>query len=1223
MTLHISARVAWHMDGWNGRICQNPAANTYCVGPYSYPGTMILERRDLQWEHEQRGRCCSELDRIPPCIYSINAFGTKRLTAFADPPKFFNDDTRQRQWELPPATVCIWPYEEMYTEDVKKGNSFDYDARLRKARAYFNQVQLDRSLIIYYANYSNPFNQQEERRYVIVGISRVKAIGEEIFYENCSVETKKKYGGGFVWQRNVTSHYPDQGLRLPYHLYHDRPEILEQILFTPENPRNFKFGTRLISDDDALSIVERFLEIAGTLRDLGDRSENWNQRIEWLQSLIAELWQCRGIYPGLPKVLDYIGFEPAIPYFKSEVERGREREAYTRIIAYLDGKAVDIPGLMIDAELAHKVRRQWQLREDEERQLLRDVLPRFDLQVDQIKRILSPERASAGIYATLAEIAANPYLLSEQFVGDGPDDTISFTKIDHGMFPSPDLGEQTLAERDDWRRLRALCVERLAREEKHSFMAADLLIQEINRRLSYFPEWKRHEFTERYFTVDEAELAGALTFRKDNERTYVYLRTVYEDERLIERELRALANRPDITFRSPVTEQHWQNYLRASNSPIARANPQTYDEIIAGQSAVCQQIFTRPICIISGAAGTGKTTIIKALIRAIEKAHGAGTSFKLLAPTGKAADRIRETTRGLVDPQDTATIHSFLAQKGWLNDNLTFKRSGGKREENVSTYIIDESSMLDLALTATLFRAINWSTVQRLIFVGDPNQLPPIGRGRVFAECIDWLAEQMPESVGRLTINVRQMENRITGKGTSILDLASIYVRTSQADQKDSAEKHRVEAILSRVQEGGDVDKDLRVIYWREPDDLAEALIKTMIADMEADTGQRFNPDRASELWRAAWRGDDGQLRPEYHQIISPYRGEQFGTDSLNAYLQKHINGWLLSGTKTRAGIGHLGGITLFDKVIQYRNRTRSNPLWAYNNETRTTEQVEVYNGELGFVKPHAFDGTQWTSPDHFRFRRFQVIFSRKQGKWVGYGKELGRDPRNHYLPEEKVEDNLELAYAISVHKAQGSEFDRVYFIVPKYKQALLSRELFYTGITRARRHCTIFVQQDIAPLLSMRRVECSHLLAINSSLFTFRPVADALIDRGSWYEEGKIHRTLANVMVRSKSEVIIANMLFERDIPFRYEQPLFAPDGTFYLPDFTITLRGEQWYWEHLGRLEDEPYRRHWETKQAWYNRFFPGRLLTTSESGQLSYEAQALIATMLGERDGPDHLH
>ena len=63
--------------------------------------------------------------------------------------------------------------------------------------------------------------------------------------------------------------------------------------------------------------------------------------------------------------------------------------------------------------------------------------------------------------------------------------------------------------------------------------------------------------------------------------------------------------------------------------------------------------------------------------------------------------------------------------------------------------------------------------------------------------------------------------------------------------------------------------------------------------------------------------------------------------------------------------------------------------------------------------------------------------------------------------------------------------------------------------------------------------------------------------------------------MVRSKSEVIIANMLFDREVPFLYERPLYAPDGSFYLPDFTITWRGEQFFWEHLGLLYSDEYRR------------------------------------------------
>jgi exodeoxyribonuclease V alpha subunit len=71
-----------------------------------------------------------------------------------------------------------------------------------------------------------------------------------------------------------------------------------------------------------------------------------------------------------------------------------------------------------------------------------------------------------------------------------------------------------------------------------------------------------------------------------------------------------------------------------------------------------------------------------------------------------------------------------------------------------------------------------------------------------------------------------------------------------------------------------------------------------------------------------------------------------------------------------------------------------------------------------------------------------------------------------------------------------------------------------------------------------------------------------------NWYEEGKIHNSLADSMMRSKSEVTIANILLDRNIPFRYEVPLYAPDSAFYLPDFTFNIRGEDWYCEHLGML-------------------------------------------------------
>jgi exodeoxyribonuclease V alpha subunit len=104
--------------------------------------------------------------------------------------------------------------------------------------------------------------------------------------------------------------------------------------------------------------------------------------------------------------------------------------------------------------------------------------------------------------------------------------------------------------------------------------------------------------------------------------------------------------------------------------------------------------------------------------------------------------------------------------------------------------------------------------------------------------------------------------------------------------------------------------------------------------------------------------------------------------------------------------------------------------------------------------------------------------------------------------------------------------------------------------------------------------------------------------------------------MVRSKSEVIIANLLFDHDIPFDYEVPLSASDGTFFLPDFTIKWRGETWYWEHWGMLHNPKYRAHHDEKKAWYHKHgFADRLIETEErAGFDSQEVKRLLESLLG---------
>ena len=104
--------------------------------------------------------------------------------------------------------------------------------------------------------------------------------------------------------------------------------------------------------------------------------------------------------------------------------------------------------------------------------------------------------------------------------------------------------------------------------------------------------------------------------------------------------------------------------------------------------------------------------------------------------------------------------------------------------------------------------------------------------------------------------------------------------------------------------------------------------------------------------------------------------------------------------------------------------------------------------------------------------------------------------------------------------------------------------------------------------------------------------------------------------MVRSKLRSLIANYLFERKIPFKYEFPLFAEaDGSFYLPDFTITLKGEDHYLEHVGRLDLPDYKAHWQKKEEWYQKHFPGKLLTTIESGKLSKDIESIINNLLND--------
>ena len=135
------------------------------------------------------------------------------------------------------------------------------------------------------------------------------------------------------------------------------------------------------------------------------------------------------------------------------------------------------------------------------------------------------------------------------------------------------------------------------------------------------------------------------------------------------------------------------------------------------------------VSVLTGAAGTGKSTLLAPLIAAIREQEG-HVPIKALAPTGKAADRLKAV--GV----DGMTVHRALAAAGWYDWDLGIWRKHGTSQISADTLVIDECSMADISLLGTLFRAVDWHGVRRLIFVGDHYQLPRIGPGRPFFDFI-------------------------------------------------------------------------------------------------------------------------------------------------------------------------------------------------------------------------------------------------------------------------------------------------------------------------------------------------------------------------------------------------------------------------------------------------------------------------------------------------------
>jgi hypothetical protein len=271
-----------------------------------------------------------------------------------------------------------------------------------------------------------------------------------------------------------------------------------------------------------------------------------------------------------------------------------------------------------------------------------------------------------------------------------------------------------------------------------------------------------------------------------------------------------------------------------------------------------------------------------------------------------------------------------------------------------------------------------------------------------------------------------------------------------------------------------------------------------------------------------------------------------------------------------------------------------------------------VANGEIGVVigKFRKFSA-EWTG-----LLPLDVEFSSQPGFAYSYDR---RDFGDEATPL------LELAYAITVHKAQGSEFELCLLILPNPCR-LISRELLYTAFTRQKKRIVILHQGKRSDLIKYSSTYYSETARRLTNLFQ----DPEMVPVDDWFfENGLIHRTAKGEAVRSKSEVVIANSLFSKKIKYVYEQRLDGYNGSCRFPDFTIKDdEGDRvYYWEHLGMLNDPAYEKRWKQKLAWYKAQkilefgkgdgSNGTLIITQDSAQGgidSLDIEAKIQTIFG---------
>ena len=383
---------------------------------------------------------------------------------------------------------------------------------------------------------------------------------------------------------------------------------------------------------------------------------------------------------------------------------------------------------------------------------------------------------------------------------------------------------------------------------------------------------------------------------------------------------------------------------------------------------------TNGVLIITGGPGTGKTTTINTIIRYYERE---GLDFCLAAPTGRAAKRMTEATG-----YEAKTIHRLLELNGGMGEesgnSATFFERNEDNPLEVDLIIIDEMSMVDIYLFMALLKAISVGT--RLILVGDMNQLPSVGPGKVLKDLI----ESQCFRVVKLEKIFRQaMESHIVTNAHKIHQGQPLVLDNKSKDF----------FFLKR--------NDVNVIYKHTIQLILEKMPKYVSAG------------------------------PLDIQVLTPMRKGALGVETLNRILQQYLNPADTSKKEYQSGE------TLFregDKVMQIKNNYKLEWEILSKYHIPIDRGLGVFNGDMGLIKE--IDKNTET-----------VVVEYDECKTVNYSFSML--------------DELELAYAITIHKSQGSEYPAVILPIMTGPRMLMNRNLLYTAITRAKKCVTILGSEE------------------------------------------------------------------------------------------------------------------------------------------------------------------